>query len=60
MEQWQADRKRIATLDVRVDNARARAFYARRGWAPDPEKPLAEGDNHLVLRYAVGMASPRE
>jgi GNAT superfamily N-acetyltransferase len=53
VEEWRADGKRTATLDVHVDNARAQAFYARQGWVPDPENPPAEGDHHLFLRYAV-------
>jgi ribosomal protein S18 acetylase RimI-like enzyme len=53
VEEWQADGRSAAVLDVHVDNARARAFYARQGWLPDPENPLAEGDHHLVLRFAV-------
>ncbi|MGW5057802.1 N-acetyltransferase family protein [Streptomyces sp. NPDC004096] len=53
VEEWQADGMRRAVLDVHVDNRRAQAFYARRGWAPDPENPPAEGDHHLFLRYAV-------
>ncbi|MCG7210708.1 MULTISPECIES: GNAT family N-acetyltransferase [Streptomyces] len=54
VEQWQADGKRTAVLDVHVDNRRAQAFYARQGWVPDPDNPPAEGDHHLYLRYAVG------
>ncbi|MEU0788205.1 GNAT family N-acetyltransferase [Streptomyces sp. NPDC006173] len=54
VEEWQADGKRTATLDVRGDNRRARAFYTRLGWSPDPERPPAEADRHLSLRYAVG------
>jgi ribosomal protein S18 acetylase RimI-like enzyme len=53
LEQWRADGKHTATLDVHVDNARAQAFYARQGWVPDPENPPAEDDHHLFLRYAV-------
>ncbi|MFE1289025.1 GNAT family N-acetyltransferase [Streptomyces sp. NPDC058751] len=53
VEEWQADGKRTATLDVHVDNLRARAFYARLGWVPDPENPPEEGDHHLCLRYPV-------
>ena len=60
VEQWRADGRRIATLDVHVDNERARDFYARRGWVPDPENPPVAGGHHLVLRYAVGTASARE
>ncbi|MBP2053343.1 ribosomal protein S18 acetylase RimI-like enzyme [Streptomyces griseochromogenes] len=53
VEEWQADGKRTAVLDVHTDNARAQAFYARQGWLPDPENPPAEGDHHLFLRFAV-------
>ncbi|MEU6772983.1 GNAT family N-acetyltransferase [Streptomyces sp. NPDC046759] len=53
VEEWQADGKRTAVLDVHVDNRRAQAFYARQGWLPDPENPPAPGDHHLFLRYAV-------
>jgi ribosomal protein S18 acetylase RimI-like enzyme len=53
VEQWRADGRRTAVLDVHVGNERAQAFYAHRGWVPDPENPPAEGDHHLFLRYAV-------
>jgi GNAT superfamily N-acetyltransferase len=53
VEQWQADGKRYATLDVHVGNERAQAFDGRQGWVPDPEYPPTEGDHHLFLRYAV-------
>ncbi|MFE1886858.1 GNAT family N-acetyltransferase [Streptomyces diastatochromogenes] len=53
VEEWQADGKRTAVLDVHVDNARAQAFYARQGWIPDPENPPAEDDHHLDLRFSV-------
>jgi len=53
VEQWRADGRRTAVLDVHVDNRRAQAFYARQGWIPDPENPPAEGDHHLFLRYSV-------
>lgn len=46
VEQWQADGKRSAVLEVHVDNARARAFYARQGWAPHPVEP---GQHHLRM-----------
>ncbi|MFF3941987.1 GNAT family N-acetyltransferase [Streptomyces phaeofaciens] len=52
-EQWQADGRRTAVLDVHADNLRAQAFYARQGWVPDPERPPAEGDHHLFLRFSV-------
>ncbi|WP_193433581.1 GNAT family N-acetyltransferase [Streptomyces fodineus] len=54
VEEWRADGKRAAVLDVHVDNRRAQAFYTRQGWVPDPGNPPAEGDHHLFLRYAVG------
>jgi ribosomal protein S18 acetylase RimI-like enzyme len=54
VEEWQADGKRTATLDVHTDNLRAQAFYARLGWVPDPENPPEEDDHHLYLRYTVG------
>ena len=54
VEQWRADARRTAVLDVHVDNERAQAFYARQGWLPDPENPPLAGDHHLYLRYAVG------
>ncbi|MFJ8654654.1 GNAT family N-acetyltransferase [Streptomyces rochei] len=53
VEQWRADARRTAVLDVHVDNRRAQAFYARQGWVPDPEHPPAEGDHHLFLRFRV-------
>ncbi|MGW0081617.1 N-acetyltransferase family protein [Streptomyces sp. NPDC003393] len=53
LEQWQADGRRTAVLEVHVDNTRAQAFYARQGWVPDAEKPPAAGDHHVFLRYAV-------
>lgn len=53
VEEWKADGKRTAVLDVHVDNRRAQAFYARQGWIPDPENPPAEGDHHLDLRFCV-------
>ncbi|ELS52259.1 GNAT family N-acetyltransferase [Streptomyces viridochromogenes] len=53
VEEWKADGKRTAVLDVHVDNRRAQAFYTRLGWLPDPENPPAEGDHHLFLRLRV-------
>ena len=53
VEQWRADGRRAAVLGVHVGNRRAQAFYARRGWLPDPENPPAEGDHHLSLRFRV-------
>ncbi|MDQ0990186.1 GNAT family N-acetyltransferase [Streptomyces sp. V3I7] len=60
VEQWRADRRRAAVLDVHVDNKRAQAFYAREGWLPDPQTPPAAGDHHLYLRYTVPGETPGE
>ncbi|MGA5897456.1 GNAT family N-acetyltransferase [Streptomyces venetus] len=53
VEEWQADGRRTAFLDVHVDNLRAQAFYARQGWVQDPANPPAEGDHHRCLRLTV-------
>ncbi|MFF5478549.1 GNAT family N-acetyltransferase [Streptomyces sp. NPDC012935] len=53
VEEWKADGKLTAVLDVHADNRRAQAFYARLGWIPDPENPPADGDHHLFLRFCV-------
>ncbi|CUW27624.1 GNAT family N-acetyltransferase [Streptomyces reticuli] len=50
---WRADGRHCAVLDVHVDNLRARSFYARHGWVPDPAHPPAPGDHHLFLRLSV-------
>ncbi|MFE2265816.1 GNAT family N-acetyltransferase [Streptomyces griseosporeus] len=60
VEQWRADRRRGAVLDVHVDNARARGFYARQGWRADPERPYAPGDHHLGLRLSLPESPPGE
>ena len=49
-EQWRADGRRTAVLDVRVDNRRAQAFYGRCGWTVEPAAP---GGHHLRMTYAV-------
>ncbi|MFG2790750.1 GNAT family N-acetyltransferase [Streptomyces sp. NPDC048419] len=53
VEQWRADARRTAVLDVHAGNHRAQAFYAGQGWVPDPENPPAEDDHHLFLRFPV-------
>ncbi|MER7401503.1 GNAT family N-acetyltransferase [Streptomyces sp. NPDC000070] len=53
VQEWRADGVRTAVLEVHVDNRRAQGFYARRGWAADPEHPAAPDDHHLRLRLAV-------
>jgi ribosomal protein S18 acetylase RimI-like enzyme len=49
VEQWRADGKSTAVLDVHVDNRRAQAFYGSRGWIVEPS---GEG-HHLRLRLTV-------
>ncbi|MGX9886064.1 N-acetyltransferase family protein [Streptomyces sp. NPDC002276] len=46
VEQWRADARRTAVLDVLVDNERAQAFYVRQGWVADS----ADGGHHLGMR----------
>jgi ribosomal protein S18 acetylase RimI-like enzyme len=36
VEQWRAEARRTAVLDVHVDNERAQAFYTSQGWTTDP------------------------
>ncbi|MCX4509824.1 GNAT family N-acetyltransferase [Streptomyces sp. NBC_01619] len=44
---WRRAGMSTARLEVYEHNERARAFYAARGWAPDPDGPRAGA--HLVL-----------
>ncbi|MET7285205.1 GNAT family N-acetyltransferase [Streptomyces sp. NPDC005573] len=53
VEQWRADGRRSAVLELHADNLRTRAFCARQGWVPDPADPPARGGSRLRLRYAV-------
>ncbi|MBL3667310.1 GNAT family N-acetyltransferase [Streptomyces sp. M2CJ-2] len=53
VEEWRANGRRTAVLEVHAGNRRAQAFYARQGWIPDPEHPPAEDDHHLHLCFAV-------
>ncbi|MBK6012773.1 GNAT family N-acetyltransferase [Streptomyces sp. MBT53] len=50
VEQWRADARRTAVLDVHVDNERAQAFYVRQGWVADPD----DGGHHLGMRLDLG------
>ncbi|MEU9569869.1 GNAT family N-acetyltransferase [Streptomyces massasporeus] len=50
VEEWRADGRRTAVLDVHVDNLRAQAFYRRQGWVPEPAGPE---DHHLLMRLAL-------
>ncbi|GAA3369798.1 hypothetical protein GCM10020367_13910 [Streptomyces sannanensis] len=48
---WQRAGVRTARLGVYEHNVRARAFYARHGWRPDPGIPRL--GTHLALRLTV-------
>jgi ribosomal protein S18 acetylase RimI-like enzyme len=50
VEEWRADARRTAVLEVHIGNQRAQGFYRRQGWAPEPPGP---GDHHLLMRFAV-------
>ncbi|MFH8577904.1 GNAT family N-acetyltransferase [Streptomyces zaomyceticus] len=52
VEAWRAAGVTTARLEVFERNERAQAFYAARGWLPDPETP--RDGNHLVLRLTLG------
>jgi ribosomal protein S18 acetylase RimI-like enzyme len=49
VEQWRADARRTAVLEVHVDNERAQAFYVRQGWVAE----AADGSHHLDMRLSV-------
>ncbi|WP_438488618.1 GNAT family N-acetyltransferase [Streptomyces sp. S186] len=46
---WRAAGFSRAVLDVRWHNRRARAFYHRLGWHPDPDRRPAPDATHLAL-----------
>ncbi|MER5307888.1 GNAT family N-acetyltransferase [Streptomyces sp. NPDC002773] len=48
---WRAAGVTEARLEVFEKNERAQAFYATRGWTPDPEHP--RDGSHLVLRLTL-------
>jgi ribosomal protein S18 acetylase RimI-like enzyme len=50
VEEWRADGRRTAVLDVHVDNRRAQGFYGRQGWVPEPAGPE---DHHLTMRLSL-------
>ncbi|MFJ7180741.1 GNAT family N-acetyltransferase [Streptomyces massasporeus] len=50
VEEWRADGRRTALLEVHVGNRRAQEFYRRQGWVPEPAGP---GGHHLRMRYAL-------
>nr|WP_043681068.1 GNAT family N-acetyltransferase [Streptomyces xylophagus] len=45
VEQWRAEARHTAVLDVHVDNERAQAFYTRQGWTTDPP----DDSHHLSM-----------
>nr|WSZ95398.1 GNAT family N-acetyltransferase [Streptomyces sp. NBC_00857] len=47
---------RTVRLEVFEPNTRARSFYARHRWYPDPDNPRR--DTHLVLRLDVPYPAP--
>ncbi|GAA3171768.1 hypothetical protein GCM10017688_22230 [Streptomyces ramulosus] len=51
---WHAAGHTAATLDVLWHNRRARAFYAARGWHPDPARAPAPDAGHLTLTLRLG------
>ncbi|AXG82382.1 GNAT family N-acetyltransferase [Streptomyces paludis] len=48
---WRETGVKSARLEVFEPNLRARSFYERHGWYPDPDTP--RHDTHLVLRLTV-------
>ena len=50
VEQWRADARRTAVLEVHADNERAQAFYVRQGWVAEPDDG---GSHHLEMCLAV-------
>ncbi|MER6998407.1 GNAT family N-acetyltransferase [Streptomyces sp. NPDC000410] len=47
---WRRAGARTARLEVYEHNTRAQAFYAARGWTPDPDGPRAGAHLVLILR----------
>ncbi|GAA2807628.1 GNAT family N-acetyltransferase [Streptomyces showdoensis] len=58
VDAWRAAGVSTARLEVFEPNLRARAFYAARGWLPDPDTPR-DGD-HLVLRLTLAPEAAAE
>ncbi|MFF0005103.1 GNAT family N-acetyltransferase [Streptomyces tibetensis] len=50
VQEWRADGRRTALLEVHVDNRRAQEFYRRQGWTPEPGEP---GAHHLRMRLVL-------
>lgn len=55
VDAWRSAGVRTARLEVFAPNTRAQAFYARHGWAADPDLP--RGGTHLVLRLDLSAGA---
>ncbi|KUL43074.1 GCN5-related N-acetyltransferase [Streptomyces sp. NRRL F-4489] len=55
---WRAAGFSHAVLDVLWHNHRARAFYARLGWHPDPARRPAPDATHLALTLPLDPPAP--
>ncbi|MEE6265876.1 GNAT family N-acetyltransferase [Streptomyces diastatochromogenes] len=55
---WRAAGHSRAVLDVLWHNHRARTFYARLGWRPDPDRRPAPDATHLALTLALAPPPP--
>ncbi|WP_043263815.1 GNAT family N-acetyltransferase [Streptomyces sp. CT34] len=53
LDAWRTAGFSRAVLDVLWHNHRARAFYARLGWRPDPDRRPAPDASHLTLTLAL-------
>ncbi|UNO44260.1 GNAT family N-acetyltransferase [Streptomyces sp. MST-110588] len=53
---WRDHAVSRALLEVFWHNRRARAFYTRHGWQPDPDRPPAPDATHLHLFLPLGTA----
>ncbi|MFE1177513.1 GNAT family N-acetyltransferase [Streptomyces sp. NPDC058773] len=56
LRDWHAAGVSRAALDVLWHNHRARAFYTRLGWRPDPDRRPAPDASHLTLTLDLGRA----
>ncbi|HEY9368381.1 GNAT family N-acetyltransferase [Streptomyces sp.] len=55
VDAWREGGVTDVRLDVYEHNTRAQAFYAARGWEPDPDVP--RGSTHLVLRLTLAPSA---
>ncbi|MGW1840531.1 N-acetyltransferase family protein [Streptomyces sp. NPDC002067] len=56
---WRVAGHTAATLDVVWHNRRARAFYAARGWHPDPSRGPAPDATHIGLALVLDDGARR-